>query len=70
MNLLMTGNLSSIDAYALETWGNEALIAINQDPLGSPAILLDDNAGVDDKMQSSSEVRIAWKRRCLHRVYL
>lgn len=41
MNLLLTGNLTALDPYALETWTNEALIAINQDPLGLPAIRVD-----------------------------
>ena len=35
-NLFMTGNLSRLDPFVLETWGNEHAIAINQDPLGLP----------------------------------
>ena len=44
MNLLTTGNLSSIDPYALETWTNPEMIAVDQDVLGFPAILLENTA--------------------------
>jgi hypothetical protein len=54
MNLLMTGNLTALDPYALETWGNELLIAIDQDPLGYPAILL-----LNEAADSSVAVRVA-----------
>jgi len=30
-NMLMTGNLSALDPYVLETWGNAEAIAVNQD---------------------------------------
>lgn len=30
-NMLMTGNLSSLDPYVLSTWGNPEAVAINQD---------------------------------------
>jgi hypothetical protein len=35
-NLMMTGNLTRVDPFVLETWGSPAAIAINQDPLGLP----------------------------------
>ena len=53
MNLLLTGNLSAVDPYALETWGNPLVIAIDQDPLGYPAILLED-------FQNSSVHKVGW----------
>jgi hypothetical protein len=44
-NMLTTGNLSSIDPYALQTWTNAEAVAINQDPAGNPFIILQpDNA--------------------------
>jgi len=36
-NLLISQNMLQWSAYALETYSNAELIAINQDPLGSPA---------------------------------
>lgn len=39
-NMLMTGNLSSIDPYALETWGNPEAVAVNQDPHYQPFLVL------------------------------
>ena len=39
-NLLMTGNLSAIDPFAIETWSNPEAIAVNQDPAGYAAIPL------------------------------
>ena len=33
-NLLMTGNLSALDPYVIETWSNPDMIAINQDIKG------------------------------------
>ena len=32
----MTGNLSRVEPFVLETWGNVDAIAINQDKLGLP----------------------------------
>lgn len=39
-NMLMTGNLSSLDPYALETWGNKEAVDVNQDPAGYPFTVL------------------------------
>lgn len=39
-NLLMTGNLSAIDPFAIETWTNAEAIGVNQDPAGLPAVQL------------------------------
>ena len=36
-NLLISQNVLAWTPYALETYSNEELVAINQDPLGSPA---------------------------------
>jgi hypothetical protein len=38
-NMLLTGNLSSIDPYALETWGNAEAVAVNQDPAYVPFVV-------------------------------
>jgi alpha-galactosidase len=35
-NLLMTGNLSALDPFVLETWGNPEMIRVNQDVAGHP----------------------------------
>jgi hypothetical protein len=35
-NMLMTGNLSSLAPYALQTWSNEEAIAVNQDAAALP----------------------------------
>lgn len=53
MNLLLTGNLTSLDPFALETWGNAGMIGINQDPMGIPAILLENETSISlSKVQS------------------
>jgi len=39
-NLLITGNLSALDPYVLETWSNAEAIAVNQDPGGGTPVLL------------------------------
>ena len=39
-NLLMTGNLSALDPFVLETWGNADLIAVNQDTHALPLLVL------------------------------
>ena len=36
-NLIISQNVLAWSSYALETYSNEELIAVNQDPLGSPA---------------------------------
>ena len=40
-NLLLTGNLSALDPLVLETWGNEELIAVNQDAAGRNPVRVD-----------------------------
>lgn len=39
-NMLMTGNLSALDSYVLQTWGNAEAVAVNQDPAALPFTLL------------------------------
>ena len=39
-NMLMTGNLSDLQPFVLQTWGNAEAVAVNQDPSGSPFIVL------------------------------
>lgn len=39
-NMLLTGNLSSLDPFAFETWSNAEAVAVNQDPGGAPFIVL------------------------------
>eukprot|EP00045_Choanoeca_perplexa_P013128 m.147065 g.147065 ORF g.147065 m.147065 type:complete len:541 (-) comp16248_c0_seq17:36-1658(-) len=39
-NMLMTGNLSALNDYVIETWTNKDAIGINQDPAGYPALLM------------------------------
>lgn len=41
MNILMTGNLSALNPYVIETWSNEEILAIQQDPLGQAGFLLE-----------------------------
>ena len=40
LNLLLTGNLSALNEYVIETWSNEEMLAINQDPLGIAGVKL------------------------------
>jgi Alpha galactosidase A/Alpha galactosidase C-terminal beta sandwich domain len=47
-NMLMTGNLSSLDPFALETWGNPEAVAVNQDPAGLPFVVLTPESNSDD----------------------
>ena len=44
MNILLTGNMSALPSYVIETWTNTELLAVNQDPLGFAAVLLAQNA--------------------------
>lgn len=37
MNLLLVGNFSALNPFVMRTWSNPELLAINQDPLGTPA---------------------------------
>jgi len=39
-NMLTTGNLSSIDPYAFETWTNPEAVAVNQDPHYVPFVVV------------------------------
>lgn len=39
-NMLTTGNLSTIDPYAFETWTNPEAVAINQDPHYVPFVIV------------------------------
>ena len=39
-NLLLTGNLSALDPFVLETWSNAEVIAINQDAAGYAPMLV------------------------------
>jgi len=39
-NMVMTGNLSALPPFALETWSNAEAVAVNQDPAGLPFIVL------------------------------
>lgn len=40
MNILMTGNLSALNPYVIETWSNAEVLAVHQDPLGRAGFLL------------------------------
>jgi hypothetical protein len=40
-NLLMTGNLTALNPYVIETYSNPEAIGVNQDPLGAPIRRLD-----------------------------
>jgi alpha-galactosidase len=42
-NLLLTGNLTALNPFVIETWSNAEAIAINQDALGYPIIRLSPN---------------------------
>ena len=42
--MLLTGNLSSLDPYALQTWGNPEAVAINQDYPYLPFVVLTPDA--------------------------
>jgi alpha-galactosidase len=55
-NMLMTGNLSSLDPYILETWGNAEAVAINQDPAGNPFVVL---TPAQDEEEEEEEVAAA-----------
>jgi hypothetical protein len=58
-NLFMTGNLSRVDPFVLETWGNSAAININQDPLGLPhRVLPIDNSSSADAGASTSTAAV------------
>eukprot|EP00730_Choanoeca_flexa_P007227 TRINITY_DN12298_c6_g3_i3.p1 TRINITY_DN12298_c6_g3~~TRINITY_DN12298_c6_g3_i3.p1 ORF type:complete len:553 (+),score=102.98 TRINITY_DN12298_c6_g3_i3:240-1661(+) len=39
-NMLMTGNLSALNGYVIETWTNKDAIAINQDSAGYPVLTM------------------------------
>lgn len=56
-NLLLTGNLSALDPFVLETWGNAAMVAIDQDPAGHPPRLVVNQtaAGAPDSIIASVE---------------
>ena len=58
-NLFMTGNLSLLDPFVLETWGNEAAININQDPLGLPhrVLPIDNHTITYSSVYSSAAVK-------------
>lgn len=58
-NLFMTGNLSLLDPFVLETWGNEAAISINQDPLGLPhrVLPIDNHTITYSSVYSSAAVK-------------
>jgi len=43
-NMLMTGNLSAAPQYVLDTWGNAEAVAVNQDPLYVPYLVLPHSA--------------------------
>ena len=45
-NLLLTGNLSALNPFVIETYSNAEAIAINQDALGYPIQRLDNNASL------------------------
>eukprot|EP00045_Choanoeca_perplexa_P013130 m.146956 g.146956 ORF g.146956 m.146956 type:complete len:543 (-) comp16248_c0_seq2:1596-3224(-) len=53
-NMLMTGNLSALNDYVIETWTNKDAIGINQDPAGYPALLMQTvNASTPSPVTSS-----------------
>eukprot|EP00042_Codosiga_hollandica_P033938 m.233308 g.233308 ORF g.233308 m.233308 type:complete len:553 (+) comp54289_c0_seq2:1-1659(+) len=54
--LLISADISAVSQYALETWGNEEAIAVNQDPLGIQGIRV---AGFDLGSTSGTNV---WAR--------
>lgn len=43
-NMLMTGNLSAAPKYVLDTWGNAEAVAVNQDPVYEPFLVLPHSA--------------------------
>ncbi len=43
-NMLLTGNLSAAPQYVLDTWGNAEAVAVNQDPIYLPFLVLPHSA--------------------------
>lgn len=42
----MTGNLTALDPFAIETWTNPEVVAVNQDPMGKPHSVLNSTDAV------------------------
>ena len=44
LTIMLTGNFTGLNPEVLNTWSNPEVLAINQDPLGAPAYLLNATA--------------------------
>ena len=58
-NMLMTGNLSAAPQYVLETWGNAEAVAVNQDPVYEPFLVLPHSARPLGSAAAYTQARMA-----------
>eukprot|EP01060_Flectonema_neradi_P019261 TRINITY_DN2630_c0_g1_i1.p1 TRINITY_DN2630_c0_g1~~TRINITY_DN2630_c0_g1_i1.p1 ORF type:complete len:575 (+),score=87.19 TRINITY_DN2630_c0_g1_i1:47-1726(+) len=54
LNILLTGNLSALNSYVIDTWSNEELLAINQDPLGIAGVKLPVQTSISSSLTKAS----------------
>jgi len=52
MTIMLTGNFTGMSPEVLTTWSNPEVVAINQDPLGAPTLIL--NATVVNKTDGAA----------------